>query len=136
MTAATLLQQYGLSITKSRISLLTVFLEINTPLTVALLLKKKLGFNRITLYRSLRAFVNKGILHVIPSANDEIFYTIKIFKKNSDPFYNSNHPHFVCNTCRLSVCLDATPSPKLELPKGYKMESVEIIVNGKCISCA
>jgi len=135
MTAVSILKTFGLSITKSRINLLTAFLEIDSPFTITILNRKNLDFNRITLHRVLKAFVEKGILHIIPSSDNRIFYKINVPLTKPDELHEG-HPHYICSNCRSTLCIETKPLLEIKLPPDYKMKSIEIVINGKSDHCA
>ena len=72
-----ILKRNQLSVTGSRKKILGLFLENEGALAHADI-EKKAGekFDRVTLYRTLQVFVEKGILHSIPSADNSIRYAL------------------------------------------------------------
>jgi len=46
------------------------------------------------------------------------------------------HPHFYCEQCQRTFCLDASEVPAIELPDGFTMTSVNYMVKGTCPQCA
>ena len=62
-----LLREHQLKLTPQRVAVLKVFLERDKVMSLASL-NKYLGkdFDRITLYRTLNAFEEKGLIHKIP----------------------------------------------------------------------
>src|SRR5687767_1041337 len=75
--AADLLRRKHLSITDSRKKILSLFLSHKDALTHSDI-EKKAGekFDRVTVYRTLQTFVEKGIVHTIPTADNSILYAL------------------------------------------------------------
>jgi Fur family ferric uptake transcriptional regulator len=72
-----LLKRNSLSITDSRKKILQLFLEQAGALAHGDI-EKKAGekFDRVTVYRTLQVFVDKGIIHTIPTADNSIRYAL------------------------------------------------------------
>jgi Fur family ferric uptake transcriptional regulator len=99
-------------------------------------IEKKAGqkFDRVTIYRTLQTFLDKGIIHSIPSADNSIRYAL-CKDKCSGGQHHDNHVHFVCSHCGRTVCLDDILIPEVRLPKGFRADQVEMLVNGVCGDC-
>lgn len=130
-----ILKSYGLSNTDNRRKILEIFLDHNNALAHADI-EKKIGekMDRVTIYRTLQSFLDKAIIHTIPSSDDSIRYALC---KNdcTEGHHHDNHVHFSCNECGNTICLDDVVTPKLKLPRGYKSKQVEVVVTGICKSC-
>jgi len=72
-----LLKRNQLSVTDSRSKILELFLQQNGALAHADIEKKSgASFDRVTVYRTLQTFVEKGIIHTIPTADNSILYAL------------------------------------------------------------
>jgi Fur family ferric uptake transcriptional regulator len=130
-----MLKRNSLSITGSRKKILHLFLEQPGALAHGDI-EKKAGekFDRVTVYRTLQTFVDKGIIHTIPTADNSIRYAL--CKDNcSEGHHHDHHIHFVCDVCGNTYCLDDVVTPDIKLPKGYSAGHVEVVVEGICINC-
>jgi len=130
-----LLKRNSLSITGSRKKILQLFLEQTGALAHGDI-EKRAGekFDRVTVYRTLQTFVDKGIIHIIPTADNSIRYAL-CKDECSEGHHHDHHVHFVCNHCGNTYCLDDVVTPDIKLPKGYTAEHVEVVVEGVCKSC-
>ncbi|MGL1176149.1 Fur family transcriptional regulator, partial [Vibrio parahaemolyticus] len=64
-------------VTDTRKKILHFFLESNSALTHADIEQQMdATFDRVTIYRTLQTFVEKGIIHTIPSADNAIRYAL------------------------------------------------------------
>lgn len=129
-----LLRRKNLSITDSRKKILSLFLESPDALTHGDI-EKKAGekFDRVTVYRTLQTFVEKGIVHTIPTADNAILYAL--CKDCEEDHHHDDHVHFVCSNCHTTICLDDVVSPEINLPQGYIAEDVQVVINGVCKDC-
>ena len=130
-----LLKRNHLSITESRRKILSLFISHTGALAHGDI-EKKAGekFDRVTVYRTLQTFVEKGIIHTIPTSDNMVRYALC---KNdcTEGHHHDNHIHFVCKICGKTECLDQVTAPSLDLPYGYAAKTVEVVVSGICKDC-
>lgn len=130
-----LLKDNKLSITAGRQQILELFFSAGGALSHADIEKNTDGnFDRVTIYRTLNAFVNKGIIHVIPSADNNIKYAL-CKDDCEEGHHHDHHIHFECTACHSTLCLDEVLTPDIKLPAGYKPHMVEVMVTGICKKC-
>lgn len=86
--------------------------------------------DRVTLYRTLKLFTEKGILHKIVLNGD-----IQKFKK-AGRFRKSDHAHFYCTNCHKLLCMPLLDVDLSNLPQGFRFSSARIIVEGICDHCS
>jgi Fur family ferric uptake transcriptional regulator len=131
---ADLLKRNHLSVTDSRRKILSLFLQSKDALTHSDI-EKKAGekFDRVTIYRTLQTFVEKGIIHSIPTADNAVRYAL--CKDCTEGHHHDDHVHFMCSTCQATICLDDVVSPKVDLPKGYIAHDMQMVIHGVCKDC-
>jgi len=132
--ASAVLRRKHLNITDSRKKILSLFLNHKDALAHADI-EKNAGekFDRVTVYRTLQTFVEKGIVHTIPTADNAILYAL--CKDCDEEHHHDDHVHFVCQDCNTTICLDDVVSPQIKLPDGYMPENVQVVINGVCKNC-
>jgi Fur family ferric uptake transcriptional regulator len=131
----TILKKNSLSVTEGRMKILDLFLEQEDALAHADIESKTAGaFDRVTVYRTLQTFVDKGIIHQIPTTDNTVLYAL--CKDNcAAGHHHDEHVHFVCDDCGKTICLDDVMVPKVKLPKGFKPSQSAMIVHGICNEC-
>lgn len=130
-----LLKRNQLSITDSRSKILELFFQQNGALAHADIEKKSgASFDRVTIYRTLQTFVEKGIIHTIPTADNSILYAL-CKDECTEGHHHDHHVHFVCSKCSNTLCLEDITVPDVKLPSGYQATQVEVVVNGVCKDC-
>ena len=130
-----ILKKNKLSITEGRLKILGVFIASNGALSHAEIEKKtREVFDRVTVYRTLQSFVEKGIIHLIPTKDNSIKYAL--CKDDCQAgHHHDNHVHFICDECSKTICLDDVTIPTVKLPKGFTPQHAEMVVNGVCGDC-
>ncbi len=131
----TILKRAGLSLTDSRQKILEFFTNSFEALAHSDI--EKLGkenFDRVTIYRTLQIFVEKGILHTIPTADNSVLYAL--CKDNCEEgHHHDKHVHFVCNVCGRAFCLESVSFPRVTAPRGFKVYQTDIVLKGVCGTC-
>ena len=131
-----LLRRNQLSVTGSRRKILELFLQQDGALSHSDIEKKASEkFDRVTVYRTLQAFVEKGLIHSIPTSDNSIRYAL-CKDDCTGGQHRDDHVHFICNNCGNTMCLEEVVVPGIKLPRGYVVQQVEMLVSGICKSCA
>ncbi|MCX2744054.1 transcriptional repressor [Mangrovivirga sp. M17] len=128
-----LLHKNDLRATPVRYEVLDVFSKKEEALSNKDLEDRLPDFDRVTLYRTLQSFIDKSIIHKIPGDSGSALYAFSfddetVYKKDS-------HIHFQCIKCGKLECLSGFEIPIPELPSGYSMNEINMIVKGKCEKC-
>jgi Fur family transcriptional regulator, ferric uptake regulator len=133
--AHTILKRNELSITESRKKILELFLQQNGALKHSVI-EKKIGtaMDRVTIYRTLQLFTDKGLIHTIPTSDNSISYAL-CQAECEEGHHHDNHVHFICNNCNNTSCLTGVTIPKVRLPKGFTPLQTEMVVTGVCQDC-
>jgi Fur family ferric uptake transcriptional regulator len=139
--AIEILKASGLHITASRLAVLNVFLKTSRVVNHTELMDLcKKTVNRITLYRTLQSFYQHRLLVKIPSTNGIPRYVYKgipsddpVSKKHDLP---GRQAHLVCQNCGKIISLEHFRLPRIDLPKDFEADFMDLIVNGKCTSCS
>ncbi len=129
-----LLRRNSLSVTESRKKILSFFVTTPDALSHGDIERRAGGkFDRVTIYRTLQTFVEKGMVHTIPTADNAVMYAL--CKDCTAGHHHDDHVHFVCTHCGSTICLDDVVSPKITLPAGYLAQNVQVVINGICKNC-
>lgn len=130
-----ILKRNQLSVTGSRKKILELFLGSKGALAHGDI-EKKTGekFDRVTVYRTLQVFLEKGIIHNIPTSDNAVRYAL-CKSDCTEGHHHDNHVHFVCSHCGNTSCLADVTVPLVKLPGGFKAEEYQMVVNGICTDC-
>ena len=131
-----ILRRNQLSITDSRKKILELFQANNGALAHNDIEKKTdEKFDRVTIYRTLQTFLEKGIIHTIPTADNSILYALCKDGCSSTGHHHDDHVHFICDRCNVTYCLAAVVTPEVKLPQGFKPKVIDVVVTGICKNC-
>ena len=133
---AEILKRNQLSVTDSRRKILDLFRQNNGALAHADI-ETKTGehFDRVTIFRTLQTFVEKGIIHTIPTVDNSVLYAL-CKDACSEGHHHDNHVHFICDDCGTAYCLENISTPEVKLPAGFKQTQTDVLVSGKCDKCS
>jgi len=135
ITSKALLKSHQLRNTPFRIKVLELFIDSPHAAKSNATLESKLGeHDRITLYRTLKSFQEKGLIHQVMDGSNEPKYALchqdcEVHKAEAD------HPHFHCESCGETYCLDSVQQLDLRLPKDYSITKINLAVTGTCSEC-
>lgn len=134
-TLLDILKKNQLSVTEGRKKILELFVNSPGALAHADIEKSTdASFDRVTVYRTLQTFVEKGIIHNIPTTDNSILYAL--CKDNCEAgHHHDNHVHFICDVCDKTICLDNVSIPEVKLPKGFIQNQVDLVISGVCDEC-
>jgi Fur family transcriptional regulator, ferric uptake regulator len=128
MKPVEILENCGLSKTKSRMDILLVFLTHPVALSekeIQMELKSK--YDRATIYRTLNTFSESGIIHLVINEGGQSKYLLR--KQPED------HLHFKCNVCDTIVCMTDIALPEYHLPEGFTKMETNFLIKGICKKC-
>ncbi len=130
-----IIKRHGLSITEHRKIILSVFQNEAKALAQSDIERKtKTSIDRVTVYRTLQTFLEKGIIHQVPTTDN-----LQLFALCGDHCgkgaHNDDHVHFECEKCNNVTCIDEVTVPSVKLPKGFKFTKASMVVKGFCAAC-
>jgi len=132
MEAITLLKKHQLRKTTHRLEILELFLDKPEPISQRDLQIKFPDCDRVTIYRILNSFQEKGLIHRIVDTDNVVRYA---FSKPQEETHHHEHVHFKCENCGKISCLaDITPE-NFPLPEGYTIRNINFLVIGTCKKC-
>jgi Fur family ferric uptake transcriptional regulator len=131
----TVLKEKGLRITPFREKVLELFMESETALSVHDIEEKLGNFDRITLYRTIKSFTNKGVIHEIVMPGDiRKLALCQTECVGGHHHHEHNHLHFHCRQCKEVYCIEIDKMPNFNI-NTHKVEQLEIQAQGICSNC-
>jgi Fur family transcriptional regulator, ferric uptake regulator len=135
MTPADTLKTFGLRHTAGREQLLLVFREADMALSHGDVETRLATDNdRVTIYRTLKTFVEKGLLHKVLDDGGDPRYAL-CREVCADGQHRHDHVHFKCAQCKQTTCLDNVLIPAVALPTGYTRHETNLLIQGVCAGC-
>ncbi|WP_373524065.1 Fur family transcriptional regulator [Aquiflexum sp.] len=132
-----ILQEHNLRITNCRKEVLKIFLKRQAALSHSDLeevLDK--DFDRVTLYRTLKTFLDNDLIHKVLDDSGAAKYALCSHSgQESEYNHDHEHVHFKCEKCGKTICIEEVSLPKINLPVGYINKEVSLLVQGVCDKC-
>lgn len=91
--------------------------------------------DRTTLYRTLKTFEDKGLVHQIDDGTGSQKYALCEPDCNCE-LNRDLHLHFHCSNCSKTICLTEQKIPHIRLPQGYVAEDANLVLKGICDKCS
>ena len=91
-------------------------------------------YDRVTVYRTLKTFQEKGIIHRILDADGGSKYALCKMQCSAEEHHH-DHVHFKCLDCGDTTCLEGTHIPAISLPDGYQRQEINLLIEGHCPNC-
>src|SRR4051812_33745361 len=130
-----LLKRHQLKRTEARLRVLSLLVNKKTATSQPDLESVIGDVDRVTLYRILNAFEEKGIIHKVFDLNGTANYAI-CSSDCDEHNHNDEHLHFNCTNCKNVYCLDELDMPPIVLPAGFELERLSFSATGLCPKCA
>lgn len=90
--------------------------------------------DRVTLYRTLKSFEQKGIVHQVIDGSGVLKYALCHLGCDEHQHVD-NHAHFHCNKCGKTTCMEGVKNDDYNIPSGYEVETSHIVIQGSCKDC-
>ncbi|MDL5045842.1 transcriptional repressor [Oscillatoria amoena NRMC-F 0135] len=130
-----LLKEFKLRSTPSRKAILNFFLKKNYALAHADIEKGiPPHFDRVTVYRTLKTFLDKGLIHKVLDDEGALKYAL-CTEACTLTGHHHDHVHFKCIRCGQTNCLEVEV-PDIKLPKGYQPGEINLLIQGVCAKCS
>ena len=129
-----ILRSHGLRVTNTRTSILNLFVTSSSALSNKLIEESLPELDRITLYRTLRTFEDKGIIHQAVDSTSITKFALCV-QDCDEHHHKDHHAHFHCQRCKKTYCIDEINLPDVELPQDFSPSSTYLVVEGLCSSC-
>ncbi|MEN7546556.1 transcriptional repressor [Rapidithrix thailandica] len=130
-----ILKKHSLRKTAARQEVLSVFLHSDTALSHSKLEEVfDNKFDRVTLYRTLKTFEQEGLIHKVLDDNAVVKWAV-CKDDCSSGHHHDDHVHFKCDICHETYCLTNVPIHLAQLPKGFQVNSFQLLATGVCDKC-
>ena len=128
------LKRFGVRPTAMRILVHRFMVSQNSAVSLSVVEGNFEKSDRTTLYRTLKTFEEKCIVHQIDDGTGIPKYALcdhdEGLTKHSDL-----HLHFHCTKCNRTTCLTEHRIPQINLPDKFIPEDVNMLVKGICELC-
>lgn len=128
------LYQKNVKPTAIRIMIYKLMHEASGPLSLLDLENELDTVDKSTIFRTLMLFLSNHVVHAIEDGSGSIKY--EICSNSCNCSIDDMHTHFYCESCHRTFCFKNINIPLVNMPDGFKMNSINYIIKGYCPECA
>lgn len=128
-----LLEDHGIKPTANRIVVLKALVSSIQPQSMTELEIKIDSIDKSNIFRALTLFREHHLVHAIEGSGDCTRY--ELCHSHHHDHDDDLHPHFYCEECQQTYCLDGVEMPEVKLPAGFVQHSSNYMIKGKCPHC-
>jgi Fur family ferric uptake transcriptional regulator len=129
----TKLREIGMPVTKNRRAVLRILQQQKTPVSVAIITRFS-SLNRVSVYRTLQLFLEKEIVHLIPSRGHPRY----ILADNNDAAHNKGSNFSSCFVCTRCNYIEYIPQPAFKTSSihcEHEVHTYNLVIEGVCNAC-
>lgn len=125
----------GIKPTSNRVLVIRSLMNVSRPVSLAEL-EIALGFtvDKASIFRVLELFAEKDVVHVIEDGSRSLKY--ELCHSSARHTVDDQHPHFYCEYCKETFCLELEKVPVIDIPEGFLPHSINYMIKGKCPKCS
>lgn len=136
VTSANILKDHQLRVTSCRKDVLETFLKKNIALSHSDLEEDlKENFDRVTIYRTLKTFLDSDLIHKVLDDTGVTKYAL-CHHNAAEKHHDHEHVHFKCDVCGETKCIAEISLPNIDLPKGFIAKEKSLLIQGTCDRCS
>ena len=128
-----LLEEHGIKPTANRIVVVRALATSMLPQSLAELEQRIGTIDKSNVFRALMLFREHHLVHAIEGSSDGTKY--ELCYSHDKEHDDDQHPHFYCEVCQQTYCLDYAQVPEIQLPEGFEMTSANLMLKGICPHC-
>ena len=130
--SADLLVSHGIRPTANRILIAQALEKAGRPVSLTELEMMTDTIDKSGIFRTLTVFREHHLVHTIEDGEAVRYELCHSHDHAQD---DDLHPHFYCEKCHRTFCLDGISIPSVPLPEGFSQETVNYIIKGRCPEC-
>ena len=131
------LDNFGLRSTACREAVLSTFNQSGFALSQGDIEQSLASqFDRVTIYRTLKSFLARGLLHKVLDDLGSIKYALcRDLCHQGTHQHQHDHVHFKCTQCGQTTCLETVHIPQIILPENFIKQESNLLIQGICKGC-
>ena len=132
-TCVKLLEEHDIKPTANRIVVVKALASSIQPQSLQELERRIQTIDKSNVFRALTLFREQHLVHAIEGSSDGTKY--ELCHSHSREHDEDLHPHFYCEACHETYCLNGMEMPEVVLPQGFEQHSVNLMIKGLCPHC-
>lgn len=133
-TCVRLLEEHDIKPTANRIVVVKALASSMLPQSLAEMEHRIGTIDKSNVFRALTLFREHHLVHTIEGSSDGTKY--ELCHSHSHEHDDDQHPHFFCEVCQQTYCLEGVSLPDINLPEGFLLHSKNYMLKGICPHCA
>lgn len=129
-----MLQEHDLRLTRIRSQVLELFLSQQKALSQSELEERLGKVDRITLYRTLRTFEEKGLIHRAIDGTEKLKFALCSHHCSAEE-HQDHHAHLHCERCGKTICAEHIQPPSFKTVEGFEIRETYLVIRGICAEC-
>ena len=131
-----ILKEHHVHLTQNRIAVFKLLTESKTALSVSVILKQSdILLDRISVYRALKYFLQKGLVEIVPNNKGNSRYILASSNKETAKSRDEKCAYFVCSTCQHTEIIVKPINIRTELLTKNHINKCSLILEGICGNC-
>jgi Fur family transcriptional regulator, ferric uptake regulator len=127
------LKALGIYITRNRIAVLKVLMQSSGAISVASIRSlSPVRLDRVSIYRTLKVFLERGVIFIVPNSNGIPYYMMKAGKDLSK---KQGAAFFICTHCGASESLEEPVLIEDRSSVDRQIKNRYVVLEGICIAC-
>lgn len=128
-----LLTGAGVKPTSNRIIVLRELVGAAGPVSLAELESAIETLDKSSVFRVLTLLLEHHVIHAVEDGRGIVKY--ELCHGENGCSFDDMHVHFYCEGCHKVYCLEDVPVPRVPLPDGFRVDSVNYMLKGVCKDC-
>lgn len=133
ITCVRLLEEHEIKPTANRIVVIRALASSMLPQSLAELERRIVTIDKSNIFRALTLFREHHLIHAIEGSSDSTKY--ELCHSHNHEHDDDQHPHFYCESCQQTYCLDNLELPEVKLPPGFDAHTTNLMIKGTCPHC-
>ncbi|WP_245168814.1 Fur family transcriptional regulator [Chryseobacterium sp. RR2-3-20] len=127
------LTQKDIPITPMRMIVLDALMKSSQAISLSEFEELLQQSDRSTIYRTLKTFEKKGLIHSIQENNTTQY--LMCHDDCDESQHHDYHLHFYCTQCKKTTCLEEVRFESIHFPENYLIKELKFVANGICKDC-
>ena len=90
--------------------------------------------DKSSIFRTITLFLSHHLVHSIDDGTGSFKYAVCSASCSCE--VNDLHTHFHCESCNKTFCFQNIPTPVVQVPEGFTLNSINYVLKGLCPECA
>lgn len=130
------LKEHHVHLTQNRVTVLKLLTESKTALSVSVLIKQSgVSLDRISVHRTLRYFLKKGLVEIVPNNKGNAKYILASSNKEVAKDRDTKCAYFICSCCQHTELILESVNIKPEALTKHQVSKYSLILEGLCNNC-